>query len=137
MASRQFEQFHFALEKYVVELYGNLNIGAAGAVSSIQGGGILSIAKQAAAGKYLITLQDQYYRFLMFKAIAVLASGFSGIQTIEVLQAPATLQADFLASPAFLIQCYDAAGVAVNPASGTDIMFNLTVRNTNVGPYDV
>jgi hypothetical protein len=137
MANRYFNQFQYAYEKDTVIVFGNFNVGAAGAVTAgtVKGGGIVSVAKQGTAGQYLITFNDQFSQFLDFSGQTVLATA-SGVANVQLLQAPATLQADIKANKQITIQCVDYAGAAVNPASGEKVMFKVVYRRTSVGTYD-
>lgn len=135
MANRYFKQFQYTLEQDSVSLFGSLLIGAAGAVTTTKGGGIASIAKQATAGQYLITLTDNFARFFNLTGVFVGTSA-SGVASVQILQAASTFQADFVANKTLLVQFYDFAGAAVNAASGSLFEFELKVRNSTVGPFD-
>lgn len=136
MANRFLEQFAFFFEKFVVTIFARVAIGAAGAVSgSAIGGGISSIAKQATAGQYLVTLSDKYYKLLHARGTVINAT-ISGVASVQILQDPATLQSGFSTTPAFLIQCVDYAGAAVNPPSGSQIYLEIKVRNSSIGKFN-
>lgn len=65
MASRNFKPLRGSLEYEVVKIYAKCAIGAAGAVSSIEGTGVSTITAEAgASGQYSITLEDNYSKFL-------------------------------------------------------------------------
>ena len=64
MANRNFKNQSFFLEQDTVRLFGRCAIGAAGAVSSIEGTGISTITKESATGAYSVTLEDPYNKFL-------------------------------------------------------------------------
>ncbi len=123
------------LEVDLVKLFGSVVIGASGAVTSFQGGGILSVAKESTAGQYTITLSDRFAAFLMAKFAVVGASALAVAQ-VQVLETPSTFQASIKSDGAITIQCLDFAGAAVNPASGAEIMFNFTMRQSKIGRYD-
>lgn len=69
MASRFFQQFTLSLNHIPVFLEGSAAIGGSGATSALKGSGILSLTR-VAAGTYKLVLEDDYNRFLGFKAIA-------------------------------------------------------------------
>lgn len=136
MANKMFNKNAMTLEYDTVTLFGNVVIGASGAVASYSGGGIASVAKEATAGQYTITLADKYSRVLHVDA-KVYGAALSGATTCQLLMDPATMQADVAGNKEIVIQCADEAGVAVNPAEDEAIMLKLVLRNTSVGPYDV
>ncbi len=126
----------WSYEKEVGDLYCTVNIGASGAVSSVTGAaGILSVAKEATAGQYTITLAAGYQRLLHVNARVVAASA-SSVANVQVLETPSTLQDDFKSANAITIQCLDFAGAAVNPASGAALMLNLVVRFNPSSVFD-
>lgn len=67
MANRFFQQFTFSLNHYPVWLECSAAIGASGATSSLTGSGVLSLTR-VAAGTYKLVLEDDYSRFLSFRA---------------------------------------------------------------------
>ena len=141
MANRWFDQFQYAYEKDTVSVYGYVDIGASGAVSGYSGGGIASVVKESTAGQYTITLSDKFSRFLDFAA-QVVDDAISQIMNVQVLENPATIQADVATGKSLTMQCLtftsssNPTKVAGNPADGARIMFKFVFRNTSVGPYD-
>jgi len=125
----------WSLEKEVGDIYGSITVGASGAVSASQGGGVLSVTKLATAGQYAIQLSSKYQRLLMASAVVVNSSATS-VAAVQVLEAPSTVQADFKGDGNLVVQCLDFAGAAVNPASGAKILFKLEVRFNPIGPFD-
>jgi len=125
------------MEQQVVELFGTLSIGASGAVSAFYGGGISNIVKETAAGQYSITLDAKYYKFLGFDYNLV-DDGISQISAIQILEDPATFQADVMADSTFKIQLLAptsssvTTSIAANAADGAQVMFRITVRNTSI-----
>lgn len=141
MANRYFEQFTYSLEKQTVRLFGTINIGAAGAVASFKGGGIGGVVKETAAGTYSITLSDKYNRLLAVHA-TIVDNDISQITRIQVQEDPASVQSAFVGDNTFQIVCLAPTNastttlIAANPADGAQIMFEVVVRNTEVGRYD-
>lgn len=64
MANRTFFNRLYSGEGDVVNLFARCSIGAAGAVSGIEGTGINTITKESATGVYSIKLDDAYNKFL-------------------------------------------------------------------------
>lgn len=135
MANRYLQQFAYWFERNVVTIFAKANIDASGAVSSYKGGGLASVVKETTDGQYSVTLSDKYNQLLKAD-MAVISAAISGVAAVQVLEDPATLQADFLADNTFKIQCVDDAGLAVNPPSGSQIVFEIKVRNSTIGPFD-
>lgn len=135
ITSRNFYRNVNHLEVDLVKLFGSVVIGSSGAVTSFQGGGIASVVKESTAGQYTITLSDRFAFFLMGHFRTVGASALA-VAAIQVLETPATFQADIKSDGAITIQCLDFAGAAVNPASGAELMFELVMRQSKIGRYD-
>lgn len=135
MSNRYLKQFSYQLEQDLVKLYATATIGASGAVSRARGAGITSITKSSTAGQYVVTMADPYNRFIHFTATMV-AAGPTTASTVQVLMNPATIQATIKSTRQITIQCLDAAGAAVNPASGEQISLQITMRNSSIAPND-
>lgn len=133
MANRSYQQPLGALECNVVELFGSILVGASGAVTSSQGAA--SVVKNVAAGSYTITLDDRFDRLLAVHTQVESASASGVVPAAEVTGTPATAQATFQSTGQVTIQFYDYAGAAANPASGTQVGFRITVRNSTVGSF--
>lgn len=126
----------YSPEADIVNILGTISIGASGAVSNFSGGNISNVVKESADGQYSITLSEKYQRLLSVQVMPVIAASQSGVATIEILEAPASLQTDFKADSTFKIQLYDASLAAVNAASGTQLILDIKVRRSSVGPFD-
>jgi hypothetical protein len=135
ITSRMYNKNVQSLEIDVIKLFGSFVIGAAGAVASKQGGGILSVTKLATAGQYKITLTDRFARILMAKFQAMGAAALA-VGNIQILETPSTFQASVKTGGTITIQCLDFAGAAVNPASGAAIYFEIDARQSSIGRYD-
>lgn len=133
MANRNFHRYQ-ALEQEVKALYGSAAIGGTGAVGTVKGGGISGVVRNS-AGNYTITLSDKYNRMLSSK-VGFLSPTSSGIANVEQQGTVATFQSSFNTSPTITFQCYDYAGAAADPASGSLMNFMFEVRNSSVGPFD-
>lgn len=125
----------WSYEKEVGDIYGCITVGASGAVSLTQGAGVKSVTKLATAGQYEIATAATYSRLLAASA-SVVNSSVTSVAAVQVLEAPATYQAEFKADGKIILQCLDFAGAAVNPASGAKIMFKLEVRQNPLAVFD-
>lgn len=134
--NRLLNQFQYTYEKDSVTVYGSVTFGAAGAVGSFQGGGVTSVTKVAATtGQYLITFDDQFTR-LLFPSFQLVNDALSAVAAIQLFQEASTLQADVTNNKSFIIALADFAGAAVDPEDGSQIMFKVVFRRTDVGPFD-
>lgn len=128
MANRYMQQFLFGFNHMLTFLQGNVAIGASGAVGALQGSGISSVVKNS-TGNYTIVLEDKYMKFLSgdFKFVS---ATFSGVHAVEIVNA--NIDANVQDGTGINIVCYDASGVAANPASGSVLYFNFMLRNSSV-----
>lgn len=106
-----------------------MNVGGTGAVGTVAGAGISSIARTG-AGAYTITLSGPFNKLLGFRWIFGGGTA-SGIGSIELSQSLATQLTDIRASTV-RIQCYSAAATAADPASGSVLQFEVVGRNSSV-----
>jgi hypothetical protein len=136
MANKYFYATQYSYEVEPVKLYGRLNIGAAGAVvAGKQGLGIKSIVKEATAGLYTIELADKFAQ-LLFVSTVLVDNAVNAVASIQVLEDPATIQADMKTDKKFQIQLLDFAGAAVNATSGAQVRFEITMRQSKIGRGD-
>lgn len=134
-SSRNYYKNPYTLEVDTVTMFLAIVIGAAGAVTSISGGGISGVTKEAAAGQYSIALEDKFARLLHAHVMGVDDAALTFAQA-QIFENPATLQADVKADGVFKIQLLDFAGVAVNAASGTTLLVEIKMRQSVIGRYD-
>ena len=131
MANRNFFPNSYSLEADHVSLWCEINIGAAGAVSSSSGLGIASVVKETAAGQYTITLTDSYNK-LLWASVALLDDTDSDPTTVAT--SARILSSNVSASvPVILIQGNDVSdGSAANFASGAKLLVKIELRNSSV-----
>jgi len=128
MANRFFQQFRYSLEKSLVDLYCNVTVGATGAptVVTANSKGILSVVRNS-AGKYTITLQDPYYKFLGCTCTLIGTGGaVAAPQFFVVSQAVSTA-----ATPTVVVQFENDGGTATDPDSGEEFILHITVGNSS------
>lgn len=117
-------------ELAVAEVFGQATITTSGAVLATTGKGVASIVKESAAGQYTITLTNQFPRLVAVSARCYGPSATGVVAEAQVFETPATIQADFVAGKNITVQFYDFAGAAANPASGSAVVFRVTVSNS-------
>lgn len=124
MANRFFQQFRFSMEKYVVELWAQVAIGATGAptLNAANSKGIASIARTG-AGAYTVTLQDTYYRFLDCQAVFVAANPASPVMHV--------VSENVAAAKTVLLQFRDYAGAATDPGNGDVLRMRFSMSNSS------
>lgn len=125
----------WSYEKEVGDVYVSVLIGASGAVSASNGGGVTSVTKLATAGQYAVQLQATYQRLLSASA-SVVHSTPTSVAMVQVLESGATVQAEFKADGNLVVQCLDFAGAAVNPPSGSRILLKVEVRQNPSTVFD-
>lgn len=125
MANRNFVEFQKTLSRGVVSLYAKINIGATGAVSSVQmAPGITSVARQS-AGQYLIVLDDQYN--------ALLCPSFEILNATAVDVGPQVVSETVSTTKQIVFRTLTGA-VATDPPSGSAIFVVLILKNSTVLP---
>jgi hypothetical protein len=135
MANKYLRQFQYTFEADTVTLYGSFIAGAVGVVDSFQGGGIASVEKGPGTGEYIITLAQKYSRFLMANTKVVFDSA-SLVTSIQLLEDPSTLQSDISSTSQIHLQCLAEDGAAENLGEGEMVLFQIVMRNSQIGPFD-
>lgn len=134
MGNRYMNQFQYTLEQDSVSIYGGVNISTTGSVGDYYGLGILSVSL-VATGKYDIVLDDKWSQLLDWD-FKTFDDANSTCAKIQLVNDPATLQADFKSDKTLTIQCLDFAGSAVAPASGSQIKIKVIARYSSYGVAD-
>lgn len=145
MASREFIQFSYQLERGVVKLYAKVSIGATGAPTLVStttasgnpSKGILSVARTN-AGKYRITLgksdftgsfYDRYQRVLNVTG-SVVNSTVSVVNSIQILDDQSAAAVPYIDVATLGITA--GAIAAVDPTDGDVILLEITLKNSTV-----
>jgi hypothetical protein len=132
MANRNFYSNSHALEVDNVSLWCEVNIGAAGAVSSSSGLGIASVTKESADGKYTIRLSDSYNK-LLHANVMVLDDTNSDPTTVAIAGRIFSEDVDHATAPNIVIQGIALDdGAAANFASGAKLLVKIELRNSSV-----
>jgi hypothetical protein len=120
------------LEVDVCSLFVEINIGAAGAVSSSSGLGIASVTKESAAGQYTIRLTDSYNK-LLWASVILLDDTNSDPATAAVEARILSEDVDNASTPNIVIQGIALDdGAAANFASGAKLLVKIELRNSSV-----
>jgi hypothetical protein len=128
MANRYLKRVHYSFEQDPVRIFGSVAIGATGAVGTIRGAGVATIARTG-TGAYTITLSDAYHQLLSFDStFGGTASGIGGVELVSTI---ATQKTD-IQSKNIKIQCYSSGVTAADPANGTTLQFEVCVRMSSV-----
>jgi hypothetical protein len=130
MANRRFNQFQYSLEFSVVNLFGKTAIGSTGAstISVANSKGIASIARTA-AGKYLITLNDAYNKFLGINVVINNAAGISASPDVGILTTGTNVSTS---TGGTIIMQLSAAGSAVELVSGDTMYLHIILGNSSI-----
>lgn len=126
MANRYMYRNFMSIDQAPVALFMRVTIGATGAptLDAVNSKGIKSIVRNS-AGKYTITLSDNYFRYLGFDPAMLVASGLPAAPVIAVVS-----QAVSAATPTIVIQC-SVGGVATDPASGEELEAVIFLKNSS------
>jgi pyrimidine operon attenuation protein/uracil phosphoribosyltransferase len=129
MANRNFQPGAKTLERELVKIYAKAQVGIAGAVSGIEGSGVSTItAETGASGKYSITLEDVYSKF-MFGSVA-LAAAVQGIATTAVTGTSEAAKLTFVAKNA----CTAGDFAVITDTSGNEWAVAVDVAGTDPEP---
>jgi len=110
------------MERAVVKLYAEVAIGAAGVPTLMYGNGVESVSLTA-AGDYLITLQDSYYRLLDLNGSLEAVAGEDLRFQIkeEAVKDSKTLSVFCL-----------AGATPTDPSDGSKIRLEITLKNSGM-----
>lgn len=121
--NRLLNQFHGALEKGVVFIFGKAAItNTTGVVASFSGKGIASIVRSG-AGEYTITLED--------KLNALLDTSFQVAAATPTDLVPQLLGYDVVSAQTIVVNLLTGA-VPTDAAVDVELLFTLTLKNTSV-----
>lgn len=110
-----------------------VQIGAAGAVSSISGAAVASVTRMS-LGVYKIKMQAQTSFPKLLSASSSMqspSSGLSGILGVEIQNAP-NASAATASGAELTVKTLDAAGALANPASGSALNVLMIFNNSSV-----
>lgn len=132
--NRIYTQFRYSLEKRVIELFGKVTIGAAGAptLDAAASKGIASIVRNS-VGNYTITLSDPYVKLLGFNSQVLLAAGSPGaaygpVIRSEDVDGAKTIVVQYLGATS----AADTTAAATELASGSVVYFSAVLSGTSV-----
>ncbi len=115
------------IEAGIVNLSASVAIGASGAptTTALRVKGIASIVRSS-AGRYVITLQDQYVRLLAAQ-VTVLGTADRDSATVGT-DFKVRASAVTAATPTVTIQAVKADGAAADPGNGDELLILLTLK---------
>lgn len=138
MASHNYQQFQYGLEKFPVTLYANIPIGATGAVGTLdpkKNQGIYSVVRSS-AGVYVVTFGlapqakiDKYVRLIKASGILIAAAA-TGVR-MEVV-------ADNASAGSITVRFVgptsssDTTPIAVDPPASSTFLLSVVLKNSSV-----
>jgi len=128
MAQRNFRPANLSLEKGVTILHARCSIGAAGAVTNIQGEGFSTITKESGTGAYSFTLADKYNRLL--DADIQISTATTASANIEITDT--AFDSAIQAGTKVTFVCVDYAGAAVTLTNPSIMNIKVIVRNSSL-----
>lgn len=125
-----FHERVYGLEAKPVNLFASVAIGAAGAptLSVAASKGIKSITR-VSAGKYTVTLDSSYFRFLDFDVVTTNATGISAAPNVAIVSGGTNVGTQGAGTVQFVCS---TGGVATDPASGDVLTIRITVSDSSV-----
>lgn len=128
MANRRFNQFRFALENKMTDIYMRATIGATGAPTLVtaKSKGVASIARTG-VGAYTITLQDSYVDLFSVIPTITFASGSPVSGAMMVVRAQ-----DVVSAKTIQIALLDGSFAAAELASGAVLGLKFELKNSGV-----
>lgn len=138
MASHNYQQFQYGLEKYPVTLYANIPIGTSGAVGTMvpaYNQGIYSVTRSS-AGVYVVTFGvlpqsqiDKYYRVIDASAMILNATATSTRMEIAADNAASGSVTIRFVAPT---SASDTTPVATDPVNGAVLLLKFILKNSSV-----
>lgn len=127
--NRMFTQFRYALEKKPVDLYAKFSVGAAGAATLVSAAskGIVSVARTANAGEYLVTLADKYVDLYAVLPTVTFASGSPASGAAFVIRSQ-----DVAGAKTVTVQFLNGSFAATDLASGCVVTLKLELKGSTV-----
>lgn len=113
----------------IVHLIGDLVIGAAGAVTSFNAMGFVSITKESTAGQYTFVLADKYAKVLGadFRFIDTTAAGVYG----QIISHTVTTAAPRVGN--IVTQFFNFSDTAANAPSGMQCIIDFWLQHSQLG----
>ena len=131
MANRNFPSKIYSMHVMPIMLDLQINIGAAGAVSSFTGAGTKSVTLTA-PGQYSIVLQDNYFALLAVLSGVQVVSGTSGISKVEQVGPMINSSNPSSSGATIPVQTVSSAGSVANPNPNTQIQIVILLNNSSV-----
>lgn len=128
MSDRYFQQLRGSLDREVVKLFGSVTFTTSGAIASQDCLGF-SVAKTGSeAGRYTVTLEDQYNRFMGVSTCLEEAADAAITATEGFIQNIVRNVA--MTSKTFDIQLVQVSAADAEPASGNVLHIEITLGRT-------
>ena len=138
MASHNYQQFQYGLEKFPVTLYANIPIAASGAVGTLDpklNQGIYSVTRSS-AGVYVVTFGvfpqakiDAYIRLIQARATLLNATPTGLSMEVIADNSPAgSITIQFITATSASV----TTPIATDPPSGSTILLDVVLKNTTV-----
>ena len=131
MADRYFKQFINTLEAGVVKLYGQVTLGAAGAIATSNCKGFSITKTGGEAGRYTVALEDKYTGLLA--ASVILEGAADTLYTTATGLTPLLRGVSVGTNKVLYIQFVDRATAPAdaNPETGAKFYIELTLKNSS------
>jgi hypothetical protein len=129
MSNRRFKQFQLSLESQIVSLFGEVTIGASGAIDSQSCKGFSVAKTDSETGRYTVTLQDKYKELKMCNVVSVGPADAALTDASGILASLRNVAVDSAAT--FDVQMSSNVDLAdANPSSGIVLKFQIVLKNS-------
>jgi hypothetical protein len=125
MANRNFKPGAVGIEKGLVCLFGRINIGAAGVISSQDCRGFS--ASFLGTGGYILTLEDKYTA--LYNVTGTIVGAVSATTASDFYVSQETVAAD---NKRLILQFLNGTGVNDDMADGNTLLIEVTLKNSTV-----
>jgi hypothetical protein len=129
VANRIFDEKRRSLEKYVVDLFCEFDIGASGAATISRAKGVKSVTKTS-TGVYAIVLSDLYNKLLNVSVIAKNTSTLPNAPFVFVSATPAVKTTGTIQITTCAASGGSGALAATEPASGNTYTMMISLSNS-------
>lgn len=133
-SSRYYYKNCQTLEVDTVTLFFSLSFGAGGAVLKASGAGLASAAKSA-VGVYDLKLEDKFSRVLSIKHVPISLAPSSFV-SMQLVHDEALFQDEIKGGAPLTIGLVDDTGALIDPAAGSGMLIEVTLRSSSVNRFD-
>lgn len=126
MANSNLFQFRQSYQRNLVDIFAQISFAALGVPTLVAGKGVSSI-ERVSAGLFNIHLREPFGGVMHVQQMPLLASGAPAAAQMVVRSVS---NINTLSDPQIQVEFLDAAGAAIDPASGEQVLMQIILKNT-------